>query len=408
MTPTPSLTLKDDYVDDLSCAICGQPALQVVHVETFPDYVTCGNCRSAFVVEEGGERVMYGKIDNAYPETQHVALRQWIWPETVEKQAASEHPPTAPIETPTSPFIEKPAPLEPSQSAAVVPPTAVPIPTEPEISPPSEPPVLEPEVELDHHEAPLITPKRYEEALDMEIDTPIIPASSEIQVPPTPAIETLVGENEVSKEPRFTIRENDPPPGQRFRVVMKGTKVKFPSDICAHCSGTPVRGRLALVGSLPKGQGVGQRKSSSFNLPLCAECHKRAAQRSEEEKGARLQAHLVSALMALVLLVVALAFGVNPLEEGLMDVMILVILAAVGYTAPVMLLLSRIGPYPVSEDAAYVRSTLMVPGEVQSLETAFEWRNQAYAERFHQSNEECTLGKVVKVKDRNSLPDPQS
>ena len=86
MTPTPSLTLKDDYIDELGCAICGQPALQVIHVETFPDYVTCSICGSAFVVEEGGERVMYGKIDNAYPETQHVALRQWIWPETVEKQ----------------------------------------------------------------------------------------------------------------------------------------------------------------------------------------------------------------------------------------------------------------------------------------------------------------------------------
>jgi hypothetical protein len=408
MTPTPSLILKDDYVDDVGCAICGQPALQVVHVETFPDYVTCSNCGSAFVVEEGGERVMYGKIDNAYPETQHVALRQWIWPETVEKQAASEHPPTAPIDTPTAPFLDEPVPLEPSPYEAVVPPAAVPIPTEPEISPSPEPPVLEPEVEPDPHEAPLITPQRFEEALDMEIDTPVLPASPEVQVPPTAAIETLVGEEEVSKEPRFTFRENDPPTGQRFRVVIKGTKVKFPGDVCAHCSGTPVRGRLALIGSLPKGQGVGQRQSSAFNLPLCAQCHKRAAQRSEEEKGARLQAHLVSALIALVLLVVALALGINPIEEGLMGVMILVILAAVGYTAPAMLLLSRIGPYPVSEDAAYVRSTLIVPGEVQSLETAFEWRNQAYAERFHQSNEEYSLGNVVKVKDRNSLPDPQA
>ena len=408
MTPTPSLILNDDYTDDLDCAICGQPALQVVHVETFPDYVTCDNCGSAFVVEEGGDRVMYGKIDNAYPETQQVALRQWIWPETVEKQATSEHPPTAPIDTPTAPFLEEPVSLEPSPSAAVIPPVAVPIPTEPEISPPPAPSVLEPEIEPDLHEAPLIAPQGFEEALDMEIDTPDLPASPEIQVPPTPAIETIVEEEEVLEEPRFAIRENDPPPGQRFRVVIKGTKVKFPDDVCAHCSGTPVRGRLALMASLPKGQGVGQRQSSTFNLPLCAKCHKRASQRSDEEKGARLQAHLVSALIALVLLVVALALGINPLEEGLMGVMILIILAAVGYTAPVMLLLSRIGAYPASPDAAYVRSTLIVPGEVQSLETAFEWRNQAYAERFHQSNEEYSLGKVVKVKDRDSLADPQS
>ncbi len=408
MSPTPRLTLKDDYVDDPGCPICGQPALQVVHVKTLPDYVNCDNCGSAFVVEDGGERVMYGKIDKVYPETQHFALRQWVWPETVEKQAASEHPPTAPIETPTAPFLEEPTPLETSLSEAVVPPVAVPIPTEPEISPSPEPLVLEPEAEPDSHEAPLIAPSGPEDTLGMEIDTPILPTSPEIQVSPTPALETLVGEDEVSTEPLFTLRENDPPPGQRFRVVITGTKVKFPGDICAHCSTKPVRGRLALTGSLPKGRGIGQRQSSTFNLPLCAECHKRAAQRSEEEKGARLQVHLVSALVALVLLVAALALGINPVEEGLMGVMILVILAAVGYTAPAMLLLSRIGPYPVSEDAAYVRSTLLVPSEVQSLETAFEWRNQAYAERFHLSNEEYILGKVVKVKDRSPPPESQS
>jgi hypothetical protein len=70
-------------------------------------------------------------------------------------------------------------------------------------------------------------------------------------------------------------------------------------------------------------------------------------------------------------------------------------------------LLNRIGLFPISEDAAYVRSTLLVPSEVQGLETAFEWRNKTYAERFHQANHEITVGQIIKVKDRSQTPQNQ-
>jgi hypothetical protein len=188
--------------------------------------------------------------------------------------------------------------------------------------------------------------------------------------------------------------------GHRFRVVLHGSDVNIPESICAHCSQTPVRGRLAKVGSLPQGHEVGQREATTFNIPLCADCHKRAAERSEAERNARLQAHLISALIALVAMVAALALGLNPLEEGPLGILILVMLGVLGYALPAIVLLNRFGPHPISEDAAYVRSTLFIPSETQGLETAFEWRNETYAERFHQANHEATVGQIAKVKDR--------
>jgi hypothetical protein len=106
----------------------------------------------------------------------------------------------------------------------------------------------------------------------------------------------------------------------------------------------------------------------------------------------------------MISMVAALALGLKPLEEGPLGILILVILAVLGYSLPVIVLLNRIRPFPVSEDAAYVRSTLLIPSEVQGLETAFEWRNETYAERFHQANHEITVGQIVKVKDRSPSP----
>jgi hypothetical protein len=103
-------------------------------------------------------------------------------------------------------------------------------------------------------------------------------------------------------------------------------------------------------------------------------------------------------------MVAALALGLNPLEEGPLGILILVILGVLGYSLPVIIILNRIGPFPISDDAAYVRSTLLVPSDIESLETAFEWRNETYAERFHQANHEITIGQIAKVKDRIRTP----
>ncbi|HEY44315.1 MAG TPA: hypothetical protein G4O11_10070 [Anaerolineae bacterium] len=415
MPPIPKATLDESFAEGLKCAICGHDSLQVFHVANLPDYVGCEQCNSAFVVEEGGQRVMYGMIDPAYPETRIFALRQWIHPDEVEAKAISEHPPTIPVESTVPPFPEEPLPQAPPSPEEIPPPV--------EYAPPEEIPAP---IDYASHEESLPGP---EELLDLEaveeseersptlkleykeieepVEAPIIPSLSDLQEPAIPEPELEI-EEEPTEESHFTPRENDPPPGYRFRVVLQGTEANFPNNICAHCSSTHVRGRLAVVSSLPQGQEVGHRKVTTFNLPLCADCHKRAAVRSEAERNARLQTHLISALIALVSMVAALALGLKPLEEGPLGILILVILAVLGYTLPVIVLLNRIGPYPVSQDATYVRSTLLVPSEVQGLETAFEWRNKMYAERFHQANHETTIGQIIKVKDRTQAETLQS
>ncbi|MGH2605219.1 MAG: hypothetical protein ACRDG5_01385, partial [Anaerolineales bacterium] len=93
MPGTPRTALEDTYTDNLNCAICGYATLSVSHMPNLPDYVACSNCGAAFVVEEGGDRVLYGKIPAGYPSTQKFALRQWAWIEAVARKAAPERPP---------------------------------------------------------------------------------------------------------------------------------------------------------------------------------------------------------------------------------------------------------------------------------------------------------------------------
>jgi len=203
----------------------------------------------------------------------------------------------------------------------------------------------------------------------------------------------------------FKLRDTDPPIGHRHRVVLRGDRVVFPSGDCAHCGRTPVKGRLAVYGTLPNGQKVGQRKVTSFNVPLCGECRARAALLTEEASNARLQAHLISAIIGMILVVLSLVIGIiDPRALALPDLMILAILLIVGYAGPVTFLLNRVGNYPPPPDAVYVRTTLIVPGETQGLETAFEWRNQEYAQRFFDANQAYTIGKMSSVKDRLASP----
>ncbi len=204
----------------------------------------------------------------------------------------------------------------------------------------------------------------------------------------------------------FKLRDTDPPLGQRQRVVLRGDRVVFPSGDCAHCGRTPVKGRLAVYGTLPNGQKVGQRKVTSFNVPLCGECRARAAQLTEDASNARLQAHLISAIVGMVLALLALALGlIDPAALSIPDLMILAILLIVGYAGPATLLLNRVGNFPPPPDAVYVRTTLIVPSETQGLETAFEWRNAEYAQRFYDANQSVALGKLTAVKDRLASPE---
>jgi hypothetical protein len=173
-------------------------------------------------------------------------------------------------------------------------------------------------------------------------------------------------------------RPPDPIPGQRFRVLVRGDQVVFPMQSCAHCTHSPAPNRLTVVGSVALGQGVGQRRLTRYSVPLCRACYRRAMARTSEANNARLNAHLVSALAALALLV----------------------LGVLGYALPATVLLGRTSRLPAPEDARFVRTTLLIPDDSQGLEPAFEWRNARYAEQFQQANQPRSLSGVVAVKDR--------
>src|SRR3970040_1454618 len=90
MAGVPRMSVEDAFISGLSCAVCGQSDLFVQNLPSYPDFVTCRACGAAFVVEDTGERVMYGKVPDGYPDTSEFALRQWVWLEAVERQAAGQ------------------------------------------------------------------------------------------------------------------------------------------------------------------------------------------------------------------------------------------------------------------------------------------------------------------------------
>ena len=221
-------------------------------------------------------------------------------------------------------------------------------------------------------------------------------------VDPTPEPEPELSESMPPIEDEVYVPPaSDPPMGQRYRVVIRGEHVIFPRGDCAHCGRTPEKGKLAVAGTLPRGQAVGQRRPTRFEVPLCANCRSRAAAKSEEARAAQLQAHLISAIVGMVLVVGALAMDlINPRDLEIADLFLGLILLIVGYGGPAFFLLNRVGNYLPPVDARYVRTTLLVPSETQGLETAFEWRNNEYAQRFHETNQANTLGNMTSIKDR--------
>lgn len=386
MTALPALTVSDSFVDDLACPICSASELSVQHIDNFPDYVTCGNCGSAFVVEDTGERVMYGRIPPEYPQAAEFALKQWVWLEAVRSRAAADRPPAPETadEGPVAEAVEEPAP-EPEWLGSRLRSTSgwsagVPIPTEPEpIRPQSPAVVLSPESE------PL--PDWLRSGRSTPVEPPPPPPVPRVPSPPQappPAPAEVPAAPSTSKEPA---------PEHRTRVVLRGDRVRFPVNVCAHCLRAPAPARWPITGSLPRPPSVGGRRSATFRIPLCSSCRQRAAASSGDSSNARLQAHLISALIALGVVVVALAanlisFDQNPLGA----VVALGILAVLGYAIPAVALLGRVGRSPVSPDALFVRTTLLVRGSPLSPETVFAWRQAGYAEEFFQANRQAAVG----------------
>jgi hypothetical protein len=674
MNPKVRSTLEDDVAQDQACSICGQASLHVVHLAAYPDYVNCDNCGSAFVVEDGGERVMYGKIPAQYPETRHFALQQWVWPEAIARKAAPERPsggapvpsiltppsipateppepePPAAVETPVDtgpaelPAEEEPAvedafaksPMEdepiPDKGEAELHPSEV-IPTsQPEIPTWPPPPVDGqadmPELEPADSFADEVTAAMDSETMDSEAPAPSEafglaeepPAAEETGEEPTPAAfhweseqpavgapadepqaaeaEPTIGDEEdlldslwgdepypasevqtsrlpeppawatdISPEseepsppesedqppaetdmdtasrlhtwgapqsepaglhapgeaveghlsegegetvfptpaddfppaiapfeagdwaddsfgfpeepessstpteqeapegpsaepapeemappdretgddgdqpadasgepavedaaktgmakaywggkegpppkeeplaeilPEAESEHHEPPPGNRYRVVVKGSSARYPENICSHCLYSPAPARLPILASLTR-SGVGDRQIGTLRVPVCADCKTRADARSEEQRTAQLQAHLIGVLVALILIVCGLGFSLINLKENLVPALIgLLVLAGLGYVVPAVPLLLRASRMPKPPDSDYVSTTLRVPGDTEGTETAFEWRNQDYARRFLQANIKIAVSEVTRVREEEA------
>ncbi len=447
MPTTPRISINDATLKGKPCAICGELALRVAHVDKLPDYVSCGNCGSVFVMEEAGDRVMYGKIPAEYPQTSTLVLRQWLTPEVVQEHAMAERPmPAAPQ---PEELMEQPdvTATEPDELAEVAYQTAEAEPAEEgpsmddlageagekrgepaarfqallrsyEEAPQSPVPEDEgPAAEGSTEEAPwaklaqefeipkpdVTPPAAAPPEFELDVTPPVVPplAAEPAERPAEtgPAISEPQPQEMVAAPSAGEGRLGggvEPPAGVRYQVRIKGYRLRIPKNTCAHCLRIPAGRTLAVLAPAPPGS---QRQVVRLNAPLCNPCFRRANARSSEASSARLQAHLISALVAMLLVVFALVLGILQELPGV-GVLVLLILAVVGYGVPAFILLGRSSRFAPPDDALYVRSTLVVSPEADPPGMMFSWRNQGFADLFHEANSKAVEGPVVEVADQ--------
>jgi len=530
MALTPRLTLDNEFISGMKCAICESQELKIVHVDKYPDFVSCTQCGSAFVVEREGSWVMYGNIPQEYPETKQFALKQWTWLDAVAQRAADERaertsPPSTsetpppdvtdippeptdrspsavestapeqidsppqpeesaprqPAETP-SPFIddssapsldelfpEEPTPAldEPQEEMAQMPPFPEdviilgdgsedidalkestpsfmepgPSPEEAIVPSPFEP--IEPPEAIEMDEAEGIAEAEaqpFEVEPIEDITQQVMEEHPEFYVPPTvdsvedtlgagslelatptpgtaqPAVPTEAPQHIVEEPSRSPVEKQDkslsvpigePEPDNRYQVTIRGSQPKYPKNYCAHCLRTPVRLKTIMRGSLPDPKQPGERKMVSLELPFCKDCQKRMDARSQDENNARIIAILVSAVIAIVAVIIPLAFGIVDFQtDAFLGIILLLVCAVLGFSFPFIPLLSRASNFPPPRDAAFVLSTLLVHDAGPDL-TQFEWRNRGYAELFRQVNIQNAQGDLERVEDRTTFAEVQ-
>ena len=390
MPSKPRKTIEDGSLKDALCAICGTASLQVTHLPKLPDYVTCMSCNSVFVMEDGGERVVYGRIPQEYPETRRFALKQWAWLEAVERKAMPERPkprpevdldiPTWALPGMTSKEARSVEPIPPLAASGAGPEAERGIADEawPEVS-----------TQPSSAEVPLL-------ALG-----PFGPAAvpSPRQAPPSAPATPVSGPSQQvgAGSPEGT----EPPTGQRHRVILKGSRFRLPRSVCVHCLRTPAPRVLTVLAKLPRTQDPTRRGPGELNLPLCASCQRRTEARSPHERRARMMALLISSFIAVLIVVVLLVSGVLDFQESFgMSLIALLSLSIFGFAASAWFLFGRAGRFPQPPDALYVRSTLHIPEDIGPPEVAFEWRNRAYADWFLSENRDFAIGETIQIPDR--------
>ena len=215
------------------------------------------------------------------------------------------------------------------------------------------------------------------------------------------------GDETALPAPEHEIPLGEPEQGSRYRVIVEGDALTFPKNVCAHCLQMPVKLVAAVRGTLPDPQQPGDRKQKIFKLPLCGNCENRAKASSEEERSAKLQAHIISGIVAVILIALLLIFGSSSFSSGsFIGALITIIVGILGYGIPAILLLNRANAYAPPYDATYVLTTLRVVDDAGDNLTAFEWRNQGYAELFRQVNRKSAQKNIARVEDLMVLIEP--
>jgi len=351
MEHLPLNTVDDQFAIGLACSVCSESTLAVVHVEDLPDYVKCSNCESAFILSEASDWAMFGSISPDYPGTKQMVLKRWTTLEAVQAMADSER-------------------------AAVV--DALP-PEGADLAPDTTPP------------------------FGIGGDAPELFESERAPTPPfgLGELDEFVAESanggSAPSPLTFAPLEEladvaEPEPGQRYVVTLAQKTATMPSERCAHCLRRPAPRKLVVK--------HGPDPNHAYQVPLCHSCHKRASARSEEQKTAKLVARLSAILTAGVLIVGALASGlVNIGNLTVLDLLLVATLGLMGYSLPAVLLLRRASRLPPSDDAIFVRSTLLLQ-ENDAL--AFGWRNRGYAELFSTANGDLMLGELIRISDDDS------
>lgn len=402
MSHKPISSLSDDSFEGQPCSICGYPSLKVIHISTFPDYIECPRCGSAFILAEDHEHVLFGKINPAYPDTRAAALKQWTILDDVLKTAIPERP----VEESVSPDAENADPGEPSQYASDTSSLASLWKAEPLPDPreliqedeivekiKSQPAVDQPQQASTKSTAP-----------NLERTPVFLPQLNEAQpVPDDTPDSSLIEETTANdKEPDPANEAREPEPGKRQRVVLSGSQIRFPYKVCSHCMTSPASSSLTMTAFLPDSQDPSQRVPTQIRIPLCSTCRKRASAQSEQEKKARSKAFMFSASSGLLLIFLLLltgllrASGVNVL----LGIFLIIITATVGFSVPLLILLERTNRIPPPEDAFFVLSTLYLPPSPPQEMTVFDWRNPGYAELFHLANRSVTVKTVHEVEDQ--------
>lgn len=429
-------TIDDAFIDGMDCAICTAPALRVNHLSEFTDYISCDECGSSFVVEEDGDRVLYGKVAKNYTDTEKVVLKNWMSLVVVARLANSERlrreigTPWLPEEEPAEEIEpetgDDPTPSQESPEAGFPTETTdAEIPDIPEEMTPADvefrledrlglvddKPVEEPEMEvdvLDALEVPeAVASDRIEAALggspEPSIDVPIVlPAREEpvVEAAAGALAEPVPSEQIQEDQPAEKVEEGPPAPPEKFyRVRIEGESVYFPMKACVHCMKTPADHKTSVIGSLPTGRIVGQRRRAVFSVPICPECRQKFSAKSEAQKNARLQAHLTSLIIGLVLVIAAIALDVIDMSRNAaVGLLLVAIITGVGYLLPVGFLLQRAERFPAPHETHLVRTTLTVrPPDEPIAESYFDFRNGEYAQLFRDSNPATVMSEVEEI-----------